>query len=154
MRRIHRLTPDQKRQLVLDYLAAPHGSKTAFLRDQGIPYMTFQRWRAQVAAGTLETGLVPRDLSRPFGREENKELVRMVDEAKEHQEQVQQLKADHAKEVAALKAAAAAQEEAAQARIVQAEGVADALGKAIALLQRHDEQHYATGQDAATPNKQ
>lgn len=111
--------------------------KGHYIAQVGISAVTIRKWRSQMAAGTLETGLVPRKLTRDFGREEDKELVRMADETAKHHDEMERLKAEHAKQLAAK-----------DAEIVKAEKVADALGKAIALLQRDDEKPSETGQDS------
>jgi hypothetical protein len=139
---IYRLTNAQMRQHVIDYHSQPYGKKTAYLECEGLTRSTISRWGAQLAAGTLETGLVPRTVSGLGNGYENKELIRMADDAQKHQQQMSQLKADHAEELAKK-----------DARIAQAESAADALGKAIALLQRHDERNYGTGPDSPKTNE-
>lgn len=134
-------TPEQKREHVLAHLRQPHGMKGRYIQQVGITAVTLRKWRSQMAAGTLETGLVPRKLTRELGLEENKELVRMADEAAKHRAEIDQLKATHAKELAEK-----------DAQIAKAEKVADALGKAIALVQRDDEQNTGTDQDSPKTN--
>src|SRR5699024_2087959 len=103
--------------------------------------VTIRKGRSQLAAGTLETGLVPRKLTRDLGPEEHKELIRMADDAAEHRAELDRLKVEHAKALAAK-----------DARIAQAQKVVDALGKAIELLQRNDDKSSESGQDSPHTN--
>ncbi|MEZ5119871.1 MAG: hypothetical protein R2686_08210 [Candidatus Nanopelagicales bacterium] len=54
------LTVEQRREHVLAYLEVAYGSKGRYLAAHGIGAHQIRRWRAQLYAGTLETGLVPR----------------------------------------------------------------------------------------------
>lgn len=135
MARSSGFTPKQKREHVVEYLRQPHGFKHKYAQHVGITAVTINKWRSQLWAGTLEVGLVPRHLTRTLGLEEDKELVRMADQAAEHRAEMDRLKAAHAKELAAK-----------DAQIAKAEQVADALGKAIALVQRDDEKNSGPGQ--------
>lgn len=139
MARSYGFTPEQKREHVLEHLRQPHGMKGKYCQQAEITAVTLRRWRSQLAAGTLEVGLVPRKLTRELGLDENKELVRMADEAAKHRAAMERLEAVHVQELAAK-----------DAQIAKAESVAEALGKAIALLQRDDEKHSGPGQDSPT----
>lgn len=54
------LSVEGQREHVLAYLSAPHGSKGAYLRKHGILYSQLAKWRAALADGDLDRGLVPR----------------------------------------------------------------------------------------------
>lgn len=106
-----RWTAEQKRDFVLRYVALPHGTKEAFAREAGVDSSRLARWRRQLAAGTLEQGLVPRG-GGLWRVDDNREVARLL-------AQVEELEGLLAKERA---------ERASQARVI------DALGKAIELL--------------------
>lgn len=106
------LTVEEKRELVAAYSAVPYGKKAQFLAEQGLSHHQFNRLRRQVCAGSLEHGLIPRR-GVWVSMEENKELARLAKENEDLRQQMETLQAEKA----------------------QAERVADALGKAIELLQ-------------------
>lgn len=106
------MTVDEKRQLVLEYSAVPHGQKLAFLRARGVSASQFRRVRQEVVAGALEHGLIARG-GAWVSSEENRELARLHKEIRQLKDQL----------------------EAARAESAQHARVADALGKAIELLQ-------------------
>lgn len=140
-------TVEEKRFHVLAYLGCVYGTKLQYLREQSVSYPQIRKWRAQMAAGTLEKGLVPRNLGLRAG-EPNQELVAMDERVKELEAEVARLKADHKAEIALLQRQAGEDQAGYEERIAQAEGVADALGKAIALLQRLTETQDATEEDS------
>jgi transposase-like protein len=102
---------EQKRDFVLRYTSVPYGSRSAFALQAGLDRRVIAGWRRQLAAGTLEQGLVPRG-GGLWPVEENKEVARLVAEVADLRAQL-----DRAKEARAS-----------QDRVV------DALGKAIELL--------------------
>ncbi|KGN30084.1 hypothetical protein N802_09985 [Knoellia sinensis KCTC 19936] len=104
-------TPEQWRDLVLEYLAVPHGQRQAWRKARGVREYTLQTWRRKVLAGVVQSGRIPRG-GVLVSMEENQELARLHAENK-------QLRAE-------LDAAKAAAESSAR--------VVDALGKAIELL--------------------
>lgn len=55
-----RLSAQEKRQLVLEYFAVPHGQKQAFAASRGISRRSIYRWRDQLCGGSLEAGVTPR----------------------------------------------------------------------------------------------
>jgi transposase-like protein len=116
------LTAEQKRGLVYAYVAAPYGSKGEYLREHGVTDRQMRTWRAQVFAGTLELGLIPRG-GAMVSPEESAALARLIKENRSLQEQLAAQQVEHEQAVAAKDA-----ELAVQLRAV------DALGKAIAIL--------------------
>jgi len=106
-----RWTAEQKREFVLQYTTLPHGSRGAFARQVGVDATVIGRWRRQMAAGSLEQGLVPRE-GRLWLVEDNREVARLVQRAKVLEAKVARLEA----------------EKTSQARVIEA------LGKAIELL--------------------
>lgn len=121
---VHGLTVEQRREHVLAYLEVPYGSKAGYLSAHGIGAYQIRQWRAQLYAGTLETGLVPRGVwMNDFNV--NCEVVRL-------RKQVQALQSAMTAEQAVHEQALAAK----QAELDAAGAVTQALGKAIALL--HD----------------
>lgn len=54
------LSAEDKREYVLAYLSTPHGLKGPYLREHGIIYSQLAKWRAALADGDLDRGLVPR----------------------------------------------------------------------------------------------
>ncbi len=121
------LTVEQRREHVLAYLEVPYGSKQRYLLEHGISRYQICRWRAQVYAGTLESGLVPRGgfMNDP---DANREVVRLRRELAALQAQIAAREAVHDEQLAAK-----------QAQIDAAERVTEALGKAIALLHAGNE---------------
>ena len=55
-----RLTAEQKRELVLEYLTLPHGQRGRWLAEHDVRVRTFHLWRQQLIVGALETGSIPR----------------------------------------------------------------------------------------------
>jgi transposase-like protein len=106
-----RWTAEQKREFVLKYSALPHGSRGSFAREMDVDYRMLRRWRLQLAAGTLEQGLVPRE-GKLWQLDDNREVARLA-------AQVQDLESRLVK---------------AQAEKESQDRVIDALGKAIELL--------------------
>lgn len=54
------MTAEQQREHVYAYVCLPHGSKARYLREYGLGPNDIRKWRAQVFAGSLELGLIPR----------------------------------------------------------------------------------------------
>lgn len=104
-------TAQQRRELVLEYLAVPYGRRQAWLAARGVRTRTVQKWRRQVMAGVVESGRIPRG-GVLVSVEENRELAR--------------LHAENTRLRAELEAAKKAAESSGR--------VVDALGKAIELL--------------------
>lgn len=126
------LTVEQRREHVLAYLGLPHGSKIRYLTEHGISMRQMCTWRKQVYAGTLETGLVPRGgwMNDP---DVNREVARLRRELEALRSQMAALEASHDQQLAAK-----------QAEIDAAGRVAEALGKAIALLHAGNESAGST----------
>ena len=120
------LTWQDKHAHVLGYVLCPYGGKGAYLREHGISYHAMSTWRAQVFAGSLEQGLVPRVVVSTL--EENQEVARLARANEALEERLREQDAAHRQALAAKDA-----ELAASARTVEA------LGKAIALLQPGNE---------------
>ena len=93
------LTVEQRREHVLAYLEAPYGSKGRYLAEHGITIRQMCRWRAQVYAGTLETGLVPRGgwMNDPNA---NREVARLRKEVTSLHAQMAAREAEHEQELA------------------------------------------------------
>lgn len=51
---------EEKREHVLAYVAARHGTKAAYLAEHRITDTEMRAWRSSMADGDLEAGLVPR----------------------------------------------------------------------------------------------
>jgi hypothetical protein len=116
------LTAEEKRELVYAYVGVPYGSKSDFLREHGVTDRQMRTWRAQVFAGTLELGLIPRG-GVMVSSEESAALARLIKLNRSLQEQLAAQQVEHEQVVAAKDA-----ELAVQVRAV------DALGKAIEIL--------------------
>jgi hypothetical protein len=116
------LTWQEQHAHVLAYLAAPYGTKKAYLREHDLSYWQLRRWRSQVYAGTLEQGLIPRGWV-VCTVEENQEVLRLQRAIEALQQQLQEQAVTH-------RAALAAKDE----QLAKASRTVDALGKAIALL--------------------
>lgn len=112
---------------VLAYLGLGHGRKALYLGQHGISQWQIYRWRAQVVAGSLEQGLVPRGgvMSSP---EENREIARLVRLNEELQAQLAEQERAHEAEVAAR-----------DSELAKRQVAVEALGKAIALLHQRSE---------------
>lgn len=132
---VHGLTVAQRREHVLAYLETPYGVKGRYLASYGISAYQIRQWRSQMYAGTLETGLVPRGVwMNDFNV--NREVVRLREELAALQSQLDASEAEHEQQLAAK-----------QAQIDAAGRVADALGKAIALLHAGNESAGSTTGD-------
>jgi hypothetical protein len=118
------VTIEQKRELVYAYVGLPHGSKAGFLRERGLTGRRMRTWRAQVFAGTLELGLVPRGGSL-VSVDESGLLARLIEENRVLQEQLRVQQAGYEQAMAVKEA-----ELSVQVRAV------DALGKAIEMLRQ------------------
>ena len=108
-----RWTVEQKRGIVEEYESSPHGLKGAVLRRHAISRRRVQDWMSYRDAGILETGRRKGWQSRMTSRTESAEIGRL-------RQEVSRLEAELEK---------------AQRDRWVAEAVAEALGKASALLQ-------------------
>lgn len=107
-----RFTAQERRDLALEYLALPHGSKGPWLRQRSIDPGTMKHWRAELTARTFEGRMIPRG-GVIVSAEENREMGRLHQENEELRAELARLRErDEAKD-----------------RVI------DALGKAIGLLQ-------------------
>lgn len=129
------LTAEQKREFVYEYVARPYGSRTAFLLERGVTKNQIRQWRAQVFAGTLELGLVPRG-GTMVNVEESAALARLLEEKQALQDQLREQQAEHEKVLAGKDAELAVQRRA-----------VDALGKAIEIL------HHADAGKSSRPDR-
>jgi len=129
---VHGLTVAQRREHVLAYLETPYGVKGRYLASHGISAYQIRQWRAQMYAGTLETGLVPRGVWMN-DYNVNREVVRLREEVEALQSQLAAREVAHEQQLAAK-----------QAEIDAAGRVAEALGKAIALLHAGNESAGST----------
>lgn len=71
-----RLTPEQKRELVLEFMAVPRGERGKWMDKQEFGSRALYLWRQQLLEGALETGMTPRGgvlVTEP----ECKEIVRL-----------------------------------------------------------------------------
>lgn len=119
------LAVEQRREHVLAYLDVPYGSKGRYLAEHGISPFQIRQWRTQLYEGTLEMGLVPRGVWMN-DTNVNREVVRL-------RKELAALQADHEQAMAAK-----------QAELDAAGRVAEALGKAIALLHAGNESADST----------
>lgn len=124
---VHGLTVEQRREHVLAYLDTPYGAKGRYLAAHGISAFQIRRWRAQMYEGTLETGLVPRGVWMNDSNV-NGEVTRLRKQLEELQARIAAREVEHEQALAAK-----------QAEIDAAGRVAEALGKAIALLHAGNE---------------
>jgi hypothetical protein len=113
---------EEQRELVYQYLSVPYGGKGRFLAEHGVPYRRMRRWRAQVFAGTLEHGLVPR-AEGLVSVEESGALARLLAENRALREEIAAQKVEHQRQLDERE-----EELGRQRRAV------DALGKAIEIL--------------------
>jgi len=104
-------TNEYKRAIVAEYTAAPHGSKAAVLRREGLYDSHVLEWRGLIEAGTLDD---PTRRGRPKHR--SPEATRIASLEKEN---------------AQLKTALAAKD----AVIADREAALDVLGKGVAFLE-------------------
>lgn len=107
-----RLTAEEKRELVLEYLALPYGARERWIEARDLNRRTFHRWRQQMVVGLLERDMTVRGgVLVPV--EENKEIARLAAQNEELRAQLEE----------------------AATRSDSQEKVIFALGKAIELLQ-------------------
>lgn len=128
-------TAEQKREFVYEYVAQPYGGRAALLAERQVTKHEIRQWRAQVFAGTLELGLMPRGGGMVNG-EESAALARLVKEKQALQEQLEALQAKHEKVLADKDAELDVQRRA-----------VDALGKAIEIL------HHAGAGKSSRPDR-
>lgn len=113
-------TREEIREFVHEYGLQPQGTKGAWLAAQPFTEHQFRRWRESVYAGDLDRNLVPRHdggMTRTPGQWSAFEQAR-AKEIAAHEAEVQRL----------------------QERIHELEGTNQALGKAIGLLHKLNEQ--------------
>lgn len=113
-------TDDEVRQFVHEYHLQPYGTKSSWLREQGVTRSRFRVWQMAVFEGDLDRALVPREgasMSESVGKRSGRER------------QLARERAAHDAEVARLKA-----------RVSELEETNALLGKAIGLLQQMSEQ--------------
>lgn len=108
------LTPAQKKDHVLAYLACRKGTKAQYLRDNRITQRQMYRWKAAIADGDLDSGLIPRQT----GKMTSQDVA-----------EIRRLR----KEVARLEAAKTDADD----EIARMGRVTDALGKAIDAMHSH-----------------
>lgn len=118
------LTPAQKKDHVLAYLACRQGTKRAYLEEHKITQDQMYRWKAAVADGDLDANLVPRQTGKMSTKD--------VAEIRRLRQEVARLEAGKAK---------------ADAEIERMGRVTDALGKAIDAMHAH-----GVGSDEDAPN--
>lgn len=125
------LTWQEKRELVVVYIGLAHGLKGPFLLEQGVTRHELRVWRAQMHAGSLEDGLVPRRglVSRVM---ENREITRLAKINEELRKCLVDQELRHEAELAVKDRDLALEKSA-----------VNALGKAIALL--HPDNDSAAG---------
>lgn len=107
-----RFTVEEKRDAVFEYLSVPYGRRTQWLREKDLRPESLRSWRRQLAAGTLEVSLIPRE-GRSLLVEENIEFSRLHEENKRLKVALDKARADADRQLK----------------------VSEALGKAIELLQ-------------------
>ena len=113
---MRRWTAEEKTALVQQYVALPHGTKAAWLLEQGVSRHQIMTWRKAFYFGDLERDLVPRDTSH----------MTVADGAR--LARVEQ-------ELAAERAARAREAQTHAEQVARLEASNEALGKAIGLLQ-------------------
>ena len=129
---VYELSAEAKREHVLAYVTTPYGSKGRYLVKHGLTADRVRTWRAQMFAGTLELGLVPRE-KEVFVKEANQEIERLARENEQLREELI-VEADRRVQAVAAK----------QAELDAAASTIEALGKAIALLPDHSESADST----------
>lgn len=112
---MRRWTAEEKTALVQQYVALPHGTKAAWLLEQGVSRHQIMTWRKAFHFGDLERDLVPRDTSH----------MTVADGAR--LARVEQ-------ELAAERAARAREAQTHAEQVARLEASNEALGKAIGLL--------------------
>lgn len=124
-------TLEEKREHVYAYIASAHGTKKAYLIEQGISMNQMRDWRAQVLAGCLDEGFRPREGPGPRV-EESAALARLLAEREQLREQL------------VLK----------EAQLRQERDTVAALGKAIGLLHQADASKSSRSQVASSDLQQ
>lgn len=131
------VTREEIREYVHQYNLQPYGTRTEWLQQQPFSRATFYRWNKMVFEGDLDRNLVPRD----HGSMNTSPSQRSAFEKARAKEQ-----AAHEAELKALRE-----------RVRQLEGTNEALGKAIGLLHKLNEQEPATsmteGRKNSSPRK-
>lgn len=117
------ITREEIREYVHQYNLQPHGTRTAWLQQQPFARATFYRWNKMVFEGDLDRNLVPRDHGSMSTSPSQRSAFEQA----------------RAKEQAAYEAELKALRE----RVQQLEGTNEALGKAIGLLHKLNEQEPA-----------
>lgn len=120
-------TVEEIREFVYAYERQPHGTKRVWLDRQGVSTDRLRRWRESVFDGDLDRGLIPRDGGR-------------MTPAKKR------------RHVAKANAARDAEVERLRARVDELEASNDALGKAIGLLHKRNEQEPGNAPTSNDPS--
>jgi len=124
-------TLQEIRDLIHEFELLEHGTKSAWFAQQPFDKWTFYRWRRSFFGGDLDRGLVPRE-----------HVVMKKNNSLRAFERARALEiSDHEQEVAQLRA-----------RIEMLEGTNEALGKAIGLLHKLNEQEPDTPELTETPD--
>ena len=130
---MRRWTAEEKTALVQQYVALPHGTKAAWLLEQGVSRHQIMTWRKAFYFGDLERDLVPRDTSH----------MTVADGAR--LARVEQ-------ELAAERTARAREAQTHAEQVARLEASNEALGKAIGLLHQMSEQEPAVNQPTNDPS--
>ncbi|MDR6891519.1 hypothetical protein [Falsarthrobacter nasiphocae] len=116
-----RYTAEEKRAAILAYHQVPYGRKGAWLREQPFSRHQLTSWRSAYFEGDLDRGLIPRDTaSMPSNPARLPHLEKLL---AAREQEIQDLKDQHAAQIAQLR-------EEAQAHRT----VSEALGKAIGMM--------------------
>ena len=116
-------TAEQIREFVFAYEHQRHGTKAVWLKEQGISYERLKRWRDTIIVGDLDRGLVPREGSAMTSRPRRRLAAQHCD-AQDQQAEVEKL----------------------NQRVQELEATNEALGKAIGLLHKLNEQEPGTSE--------
>lgn len=119
----HNFSPDDRREVVITYYCAPHGSRIAYLNSRGIKYEWFRRWRLQYFGGDIDRGITPRD-NVVMTPKDSAEIKRLYSENTALKDELAKVKEELAQ---------TREQSTAHAKAV------DALGKAIATMQKYTE---------------
>jgi hypothetical protein len=124
---------EEIREFVYEFERQPHGTKRAWLVQQGVSTDRLRRWRETVFDGDLDRCLIPR-------------------------EGTGMTPAKKRRHVAKANASRDAEVERLRARVTELESANDALGKAIGLLHRLNEQEpdaapKSNGRSSSSPPK-
>jgi hypothetical protein len=111
------------REFVHEYQLVPHGMKGGWLAERGVSRHRLQRWRETVFEGDLDRGLVPRQGSPVTTRSGERTALE--------------------RQRAAERAASEVEVTRLTARVRELEDTNEALGKAIGLLHKLNEQEPA-----------